>query len=322
MPATRPPSLHGDLDVLELLLRRRAEPGPAGAHRDGHRLALVVGGGGMRGSYTSGMLRGLERAGLRAGFDEVYGASSGAFGAAAFLVGEGEAGAACYPEDLSSRTFIDLRRLATGKPVLSLPFLVDEVLVRRKPLPWHDLTGGPIPLRLVATDTADLTAHTITADTAPGWRRAVTASASIPLLAGPPVEIDGRRWVDGSIAEPLAVARALRGGATHVLALLCRGSDELHPEQLTLSWWARTLDRVVPGLGTLAQGSRRYRADLDLITDAAHPGRRSRHLLAIGPSRSAGVGGLCIDASALGEAVRIGDSSVGEALDHVLGSGA
>ena len=54
----------------------------------------------MRGSYVAGMLHALERAGLCAAFDEVYGSSSGAISAAAFLTGEAAACAACYSEDL------------------------------------------------------------------------------------------------------------------------------------------------------------------------------------------------------------------------------
>ena len=148
------------------------------------------------------------------------------------------------------------------------------------------------------------------------WKRALRASATIPLLAGPPVEWGGRHWVDGSVAEPLALARALRGGATHVLAVLCRGTDDLHPDpDAGLSLWARALDRLVPGLGTVAQGSRRYGADLRLITDAAHPDRGPQHLAAIGPARSVGVGGLTVDPAAVAAAVAIGDESAAAALD-------
>jgi hypothetical protein len=114
------------------------------------------------------------------------------------------------------------------------------------------------------------------------------------------------------------MARALRGGATHVLVLLCRGSDDLHPDaDAGLSLWARALDRLVPGLGSLAQGSRRYGADLRLVTDAAHPDRGPGHLAAIGPARSAGMGALCVDPVRVGEAVRIGDESAAAALDAV-----
>ncbi|WP_141277414.1 patatin-like phospholipase family protein [Pseudonocardia hydrocarbonoxydans] len=309
-PAQPGPALRGDHDVLRVLLARRGTR--PGARADPHRVALVVGGGGMRGAYVAGMLHALDRAGLRDAFDEVYGASSGAVSAASFLTGRADAGAAAFPEDLASRAFIDLRRLGTGRPAVSIDHLVDGVLSGTKPLPWEALQDCAVPLHVVATDTADLSPHVLRGlHTVEDWRRGLRATAAIPLLAGPPVEHGGRRWVDGSVGEPLAMARALRGGATHVLVLVCRPESEIEPPS-GLSVWARALDRLVPGLGTLAQGTRRY--DLRLVTDAAHPDRGPGHLLALGPSRSAGIGALSTDPVRVAEAVAVGDGSAQAAV--------
>ncbi len=312
------PFLHGDQDVLRVLLDRRSAGSTPGSRNDTHRVALVIGGGGMRGAYVAGMLHALERAGLQPGFDEVYGASSGSYAAAAFLTGSSAACAACFPEDLCTEGFINMRRLGTRRPVVSLDHLV-RVLEERKPMAWDALGRTPAPLHVVATDAVDLAPHTLVGmESVADWKRALRASATIPLLAGPPVEYGGRRWVDGSVGEPLGMARALRGGATHVLVLLCRGAGDLHPDaDAGLSLWARTLDRVVPGLGTVAQGSRRYGADLRIVTDAAHPDRAPGHLMAIGPDRSTGMGALCIERDTIGQAVRIGDESVVAAIEAV-----
>lgn len=308
--------MHGDRDVLRVLLDRRDAGATPGSRTDEHRVALVIGGGGMRGSYVAGMLRALDRAGLRPGFDEVYGSSSGAISAAAFLTGSAADCAACFHEDLSTPEFINMRRLGTRRPVVRLDHLLDEVLRVRKPLDWASLGHTPAPLRVVATDTADLRPDELLGmSTVAEWRQALQASASIPLLAGPPVSYGGRRWVDGSVGEPLAMARALRGGATHVLVMMPRGNEAIHPDaDAGLSLWARGLDRLVPGLGTVAQGSRRYGADLRLVTDAAHPDRGPGHLMAIGPARSADVGALCVEAGLVEAAVRIGDESVVAAI--------
>jgi predicted patatin/cPLA2 family phospholipase len=246
-----PPFLHGDREVLDVLHRRRASGTTPGTRDDEHRVALVIGGGGMRGAYVAGMLRALDRFGLVPAFDEVYGASSGGFSGAAFLTGDAAACAASYSEDLCTEVFINMRRLGTRRPVVALDHLVHDVLCDRKPLAWHELGRTDARLWVVATDAADLTAHTLEGmATVADWQRALRASASIPLLAGPPIPYGGKRWVDGSVAEPLAMARALRGGATHVLVLLCRGSEDLHPDaDAGLSLWARALDRLVPGLG-------------------------------------------------------------------------
>lgn len=319
MAAGSLPFLHGDHDVVRVLLARRAAGTVPGSRLDDDRVALVIGGGGMRGAYVAGMLRALERAGLVPAFDEVYGSSSGAVSAAALLTGAAADCAACYAEDLTTSRFIDLRRLGSRRPVVDLSFLMDDVLGGVRPLPWEQLGAAQVPFHVIATDVADLSAHVLTGmASTDDWRRVLRASATIPLLAGPPVPWDGRRWVDGSVAEPLATARALRGGATHVLVTLCRGAADLHPDaDAGLSRWARTLDRLVPGLGTVAQGSRRYGADLRLVVDAAHPDRGAGHLCAIGPSASAGISALTVEAGSVARAVQIGDASCTAVLEAI-----
>ena len=62
------------------MLRERLEAGSQpGARRDGHRVALVLEGGGMRGVVSAGMTAALERFGLTPCFDLVVGSSAGAF---------------------------------------------------------------------------------------------------------------------------------------------------------------------------------------------------------------------------------------------------
>ena len=89
--------VRGDSAVLEVLLRRRETGSRPGERRDGHRIALVISGGGMRGAYTGGMVHALEDHGLRAGFDELYATSAGAFNAAAFISGEAWGAARILP---------------------------------------------------------------------------------------------------------------------------------------------------------------------------------------------------------------------------------
>jgi predicted patatin/cPLA2 family phospholipase len=308
----------GDLNVMRTLLARRDARSVPGARTDPHRLALVVGGGGMRGSYVAGMLAALERMGLRGSFDEAYGSSSGAASAAAFLTGSADDGAACFPEDLASRRFIDKRRMLHGRPMVALDYFIDDVLGVRKPMRWGVLGQGAARMRIIATDVADLSAHELTPTTIEEWKTAVRASATIPLLAGAPVVLHGRRWIDGSVAEPLATARALRGGATHVLVLLCRGEDELDPQPVNaLPRRHRALDRLVPGLGTLLQGTRRYTADLTAITTGTAAGPTGGAVLALGPATSAGVTSLCIDPQRVATAVSVGTQSMASLIAAV-----
>jgi predicted patatin/cPLA2 family phospholipase len=300
--------LVGDEEVIRALIRRRDR----GTRADGHRIALVVGGGGMRGAYSGGMVHALDDAGLGTCFDAVYGSSAGAYVGAGLLLGDGRGSARIFPEDMACRAFVDPRRLALGRPMVSLDHLVDDVLVHSKPLDWDRLRDSPVPLRVVATALDDLTPHVLEPRTAAEWKLALRATAAIPLLAGPAVELAGRRWIDGSVADPLPVLRALTEGATHVLALVNRTLPELRRGAAARgpSAWARLLDRLTPGLGSMAQQEHRHAAAVALLADAAHPSRAGAHLLPVLPAVDAGVRGLTTDRSRVEAAARIGYRAV------------
>ncbi len=82
-------------------------------------------------------------------------------------------------------------------------------------------------------------------------------------------------------------------------------------------WWVRGLNRVSPGLGTVANGSPRYAENLRMISDAAHPGRGGAHVLAVLPDRSCGIGSLTVEPGPLREASRVGYESVDAAVRSI-----
>jgi predicted patatin/cPLA2 family phospholipase len=310
------PPLAGDDEVVRALARRRDR----GSRADGNRIALVVGGGGMRGAYTGGMVHALDDAGLGDRFDVVYGSSAGAYVGAGLLQGDGRGSAHIFFEDMACRAFVDPRRLGTGRPMVSLDHLIDHVLVHSKPLDWDRLRDSPVPLRVVATALDDLSSHALEPRTSAEWKLAMRATAAIPLLAGPAVELAGRRWIDGSVTEPLPVLRALEDGATHVLALVNRTAPELRRDAAGTgpAPWARLLDRVAPGLGSIAQ-HHHHAAAVAVLDDAGHPSRGGAHLLAVGPRSDAGVRGLTIDRVRVERAARIGHRSMTAVVQRAVG---
>jgi predicted patatin/cPLA2 family phospholipase len=305
------PELPGDDEVLHALLYRAR----TGIRADGNRIALVISGGGMRGAYASGMVHALEDAGLADCFDVVYGSSAGAYVGAGLLLGSGGGTARIFAEDMACRAFIDPLRFPR-RPLVSLDHLLDEILVRSEPLLWELMRDLPVPLRVIATAADDMQAHVLKPETSAEWKLAMRATATIPLLAGPPVELHGRRWIDGSVSEPLPVLRALRDGATHVLALLTRAPSELRRTDPGAgpARWARALDRLAPGLGMMAQEGHRHAPVLALLDDAGHPSRDGAHLLALAPERDVGVRGLTTDAVRVERAAQVGYGAVVTAL--------
>lgn len=214
--------------VLDLV-RDRARKGSRPSQRsDGARLGLVIEGGAMRGVVSAGMLKALEHLGLKNTFDAVYGSSAGAVNGAFFLTGQTAYGISIYYEDINSPRFISLRRGLTRKPVMSLSFLLDEVMKRRKVLDWRLLLESRVRLKIAAASLEERRIHLLER-----FRdrdhlfAALRASCSVPWIAGPPPEIDGARFLDAVVFEPVPFLAAVNDGCSHVLVLLTRPDGTL-----------------------------------------------------------------------------------------------
>jgi predicted patatin/cPLA2 family phospholipase len=302
----------GDVDVMSLLLQRRDARSVPGRRDDGHRVALVVEGGGMRGVYVAGMVRQLGAMGLRDSFDEMFAVSAGALTAAGLIARRTEHLASVYWEDLCGDGFIDVHRMLRGRgPLVSLDFLLDSVVRDRRRFDLQCIVDGDIPLRAVATGLHDLGGAVLTdLQDAAAWRLALHASACIPLWAGPPVELGGLRYVDGFVADPLPVARAVDSGATHVLALLARGPGERPSPAGRVSPLLRPrLDRLAPGLAAaMSRRGRRHVDAMGLVTGRHRRG--GARVLGLRPLRPHGVRALTTDPGRLRRAAAAGEESV------------
>jgi len=102
--------------VVQMLLRRREEGSRPGARTDGRRVALVIEGGGMRGAVSAGMTAAIEQLDLRDTFDEVHGASAGAFNAAFLLAGQAAYLATLYQFGFGDPRFVSVKRALRAVP--------------------------------------------------------------------------------------------------------------------------------------------------------------------------------------------------------------
>jgi predicted patatin/cPLA2 family phospholipase len=251
------------IDILKARRARDSRP----PHADGYSLALAVEGGAMRGVISAGMMWALEDLGFADLFDAVYGSSAGAINAAYFLAGQAGLGATIYYEDINNRRFIDLRRAALGRPIVNLSYLLADVAVHRKTLDVARVLAAPAPLAVLATRVDDGTCVALRAfPDGPALFRALQASATMPVVAGPPCRYDGCCYLDASLSEPIPVPAAEADGHTHVLALLTRsGAMRARPSafdryfveprlrRFSLELAARYLGRAEPYAALLRQ---------------------------------------------------------------------
>jgi predicted patatin/cPLA2 family phospholipase len=267
-----------DHPVLEVLRRRRAENSAPGTRTDGHRVALAVEGGGLRGIVSAAMLTALEDLGYTQAFDVVYSCSSGAVNSAYFLVGDTWYPLSIYFDDLASKRFLDFRRGLRGQPLIDLNFALDEIVQFTKPMDYLAVRSSPIPLCIMVTNVDDLDtvlARDFTCDE--DLRAALRASMWLPIAVPGTTEFRGFRAVDGGVltAHPFIVAQGVKDKPpTHVLSLSTRPMDSMRPGVSMLNRYVGVrLNRIRRGLGTAHLRSvREYKqARIDIERQRTHP---------------------------------------------------
>lgn len=274
------------------LLRSRLEAGSVPGHRaDPYRLGLVVEGGGMRGVVSGGMLAGLEQMRVRPAFDVVYGASAGAIGAPFFLADQAIYGLEIYYNRLNAADFIDYRRALAGSPILSVDYLIDEVVRSDKHLAVDRVLEGATELK-IATSAVDRNRCELLGgfDEPEELYRALRAAVALPLITGDPVEIDGRRFMDAALTEPIPFPSAFEDGCTHVLCLLSRpiGAEDTPPNFLKRMTFGRAIRSLSDELAALYE-DRAYLYDgllRELEVSTADPGEPP-HLCGLAVERDA-----------------------------------
>ena len=173
---------------------------PAGA-----RVALVVEGGGMRGAVSGGMALGLDELGLAGAFDAAYGSSAGTLNAMWLVTGRVRDGIPTWTDPVLVRELISRRRALRRGPVVDVRGLVEERYEQLSPGLFDAVLSGSTELHPIATDAETAEAvdlHGSFSDPRT-LRLALRASAALPLLAGPPVELGGRRFIDAGLSAAI-----------------------------------------------------------------------------------------------------------------------
>ncbi len=305
--------------VLELLLARGRENSQPGARRDGARLGLAIEGGGMRGVVSAGMARALELLGLRDAFDVVFGSSAGAMNGAFFVAGQAAYGTPIYYEDINNSKFLSVRRAVTRRPMMSLNYLLEDVMTRRKVLDWRAILESSVPLEIVASSVDTLRSHVFREF---GDRQqlftALRASSSVPWVAGPPLEVNGQHYFDAVIFEPIPFRSALENHCTHVLTLLSR--PEGQAKGLS-SWLDRTIARRLspssPKLSELyLRQAQAYNEDVEHLRDTTSNPQGPPYVCAVSlPRATKSVRALATRSSRLLAAAAAGEQAVLAALE-------
>jgi len=275
------------------------------------KTGLIMEGGAMRGMFTAGVIDVMMEHGIE--FDGAIGVSAGA----------------CFGCNYKSRQIGRVIRYNTrfcrdrrygGFGVLlktgdyySRDFCYGEIPTRYDPFDFDTYESNPMEFCIVCTDvdTGEAVYHNYKNRHDHGFEW-VRASASMPLVSRM-VEIDGRRYLDGALADSIPVKYFESIGYDRNIAILTqplgfvKKRDTLYP---VMKHYYRKYPRLVEAISTRHL---RYNEALELIARREQEGR----MLVLRPARKLPVGRTEKDPEKLRRAYEIGRSTALDRIDEI-----
>lgn len=197
----------------------------------------------MKGAYANGVLTSFERAGFH-DWNVVIGTSAGGALAAWFSARQAEYAEGTWPY-AADRRVLSYRRMMLGRPLLDHEALLDIVYMDEHPIDQDAIRRAP--WRVIVTGSDVDTGSCVYTDlrTAPiiPWLK---ATGRLPLASGPAVDIDGRRYIDGGVVDPIPIRYAVEVlGATQIVLIL---NNPPAPKKADARWLAAIAGRRFPRL--------------------------------------------------------------------------
>lgn len=183
------------------------------------KIGLVLEGGAMRGMFTAGVLDTFLAAGVKA--DEVVGVSAGALFGVNYLSGQTGRAVRYNKRYNGDKNYMGLRPLLKEGNLFSTSYAYD--LVPRKLDPFDDeaFQKSGVPFYAVVTDADTGEAEYMQVKSVFEQMDVLRASGSMPFVSRP-VEWEGRRYLDGGIADSIPFEWMAARGCDRLIVVLTR----------------------------------------------------------------------------------------------------
>lgn len=226
------------------------------------KTAMVVEGGAMRGIFSCGILDEFIANDFYP-FDLCLGVSAGASNTAVYLAKMHGRNLKIYLDYSLRPEFIRYGRFLAGGHLMDLDWMWN-VTAKELPIDIDTLLGQHSQFLATVTCAATGEADYLT----PGKDELfdlLKASSALPIFYRDTVELRGRQWSDGGVADAIPVREAHRRGARKILVIRSRPEDyRKNPSKADalLPWFLRKSPGLVPAMKTRPQ---RYQESLDFM---------------------------------------------------------
>lgn len=181
--------------------------------------ALVLEGGALRGMFTAGVLDVFLENEIE--FAYVNGVSAGSLNGVNYVSKQNGRSRDVNLNYVNDPRYLGVRNIVSNGGIFNFKFLFGELSDELLPFDARTFFASEQRFEAVATNCRTGKAEYFEKGKEPEIIRASAASSSMPMLSSM-IELNGRRYLDGGIAEPIAYERAFVQGYKKAVLVLTR----------------------------------------------------------------------------------------------------
>lgn len=183
------------------------------------KTAIVCEGGGMRGVFTAGVLQSFLEADFVA--DALIGVSAGASNGCSYVSKQKGRGRRTNIDYCGDKRYLSIGNFLRDGSIFGMDFVFGELPQKLDPFDFATFEASPCNFYAGATDVHTGQIHYFGKQDMDKDFTPIRASCSLPMLSNI-VQFQGHEYLDGGIAEPIPVNKALQEGCDKIIVILTR----------------------------------------------------------------------------------------------------
>jgi predicted patatin/cPLA2 family phospholipase len=272
------------------------------------KTVFVLEGGAMRGLYSAGVLDVFMKNGITT--DAIYGVSAGALFGINFKSKQIGRAIRYNLKYAHEKNYMGLYSLITTGNIMNEKFCFDRIVNELDKFDFDTFDASPIDFYAVVTNVETGKAEHIKITDAREQLEVLRASGSMPFVSKL-VEIDGKKYLDGAISDPIPFKKVLEEGYEKIVVVLTRAEqDQKHQEKLPYNW----VYRKYPNFIKCAEKQLDiYNESLDLIKEYEKQGK----IMVLRPSQNLKIARVEKNLKKLNAIYNLGVDDCSKKLDEI-----
>lgn len=235
------------------------------------KTGLVLEGGGMRGLYTIGILDAMMEYDIH--FDYVIGVSAGACNGVSYVSEQQGRGYRIDRDYLKDKRYVSIQNFIKTGSMFGMDFIFREIPDKLDPFDYETFMKSPTEFVAGVTDLE--TGNPVyfgKQDSSYDMCTVLSASSSIPMFS-PPVEFEGRLYLDGGTADPIPFQKALKDGCDRLVIVRTRDRSYIKSPEKGGAVYRRALRNYPEMIRCIRERHEVYNRQVDCVNRMERAGQ-------------------------------------------------